>query len=97
MASVSFGEIMALVSPEGQQQLIDFVRRAREERGAGWLEAIKTDYPTFCWIADLVANNTGEEAVAQLQKQFPLFPLAIVKTKLLTLHAALQAEIDKPR
>lgn len=97
MAIASWTEIRALLSPQGQQQLLDFVRRAKEERGQGWLESIKIEYPTFCWIADLISNRTADDAFAELQKQFPMFPLSVVKTQIYDLHKTMQTEIEKPR
>lgn len=94
---ISISEIAALLSPEGQRQLIDFVRRAKEERGAGWIDAIKSDYPMLVWIVDLVANKTADEAFRFLQEEFPIFPLSMFEGKIHNLHAALRAEIDRPR
>lgn len=95
--TASFSEIRALLSPDGQQQLIAFIQQAREQRGGGWLEEIKIEYPMFCWIAELVSNRTADDAFAELQRQFPLFPLSLVKPQIHQLHTTLKTEIDKPR
>lgn len=97
MTTFSFGDVMNLLSPDGQRQLIDWIRTARDERGAGWLEELKAEYPTFCWMVDLVANRTADEAFRELQAEFPLFPLSLAEGKIHNLHAALRAEIDRPR
>jgi len=94
---VTLTEIAALLSPEGQKQLVDFVRQAREERGAGWIESITVEYPTLVWIVDLVANRTADEAFRYLQEEFPIFPLSMFEGKIHNLHAVLKAEIDRPR
>lgn len=95
--TINWKQIATLLSPAGQQQLVDFVRRAKEDRGKHWLPEIKREYPTFSWIVDLVANKTADEAFAELQAEFPVFPLHLVEGKIHNLHAALSAEIDKPR
>lgn len=95
--SVSFSEIRALLSPDGQQQLIAFIQQAKEQRGAGWLEEIKIEFPMFCWIAELVSNRSSDEAFSELQRQFPLFPLLLVKPQIHQLHSTIKTEIDKPR
>lgn len=95
--AVSWRDFAALVSPSGQQQLVDFVRKAKEERGANWLPEIKREFPLFSWIVDLVCNKTANEAFAALQIEFPAFPLALVKPKLQSLHAMLRTEIERKR
>jgi len=94
---ITWKELTTFVSPSGQQMLIDFVRKAQAERGAGWLAELKAEFPTFAWIADLVCNNTGEEAFAILQKEFPLYPLGLAKNQLLRLHNNLRFEIERKR
>lgn len=90
-------EILQLLSPNGQTELVAFVQRAKEERGANWLPEIKKEFPTFSWIADLVANKTAEEAFAELEAEFPTYPLWMMKGKLILLHGALLAEIERKR
>jgi len=95
--TLNLADFKALLSPDGQRQLVDFVRRAKEERGAGWLDSLKADYPTFSWIVDLVANRTADEAFQHLQNEFPIFPLSYFEGQIHNIHAALRSEIDKPR
>ena len=99
MASNGIGlnELMAFVSPAGQQQLIDFVREAKQTRGENWLPQIQAEFPTFSWIVELIANRTADEAFEELQTAFPNYPLWMAKGQLMNLHGRLLAEIDKPR
>jgi hypothetical protein len=94
---VSWKEVLALLSPAGQQQLIEFVRQAKADRGKNWLPEIQQEFPLFSWIVDLVCNKSAEEAFAELQTQFPAFPLQIVRPKLQNLHATLRTEIERKR
>ena len=94
---IGLSELMAFVSPAGQQQLIDFVRDAKATRGENWLPQIKAEFPTFSWIVELIANRTAEEAFSELQTAFPNYPLWMAKGQLLDLHGRLLAEINKPR
>ena len=89
--------MLAFISPAGQQQLIEFVREAKEARGENWLPQIQTEFPTFSWIVELIADRTAEEAFADLQAEFPSYPLWMAKTQLIQLHGRLLAEINKPR
>jgi hypothetical protein len=99
MASSSVGltEMLAFVSPNGQQQLIDFVREAKDTRGENWLPQIKEEFPTFSWIVELVADRTADEAFEELQAAFSNYPLWMAKNQLIQLHGRLLAEINKPR
>jgi hypothetical protein len=95
--SIGWHEWLAFLSPDGQQQIVAFVRQAREERGANWIAEIQTDYPMLSYIVALVANYDAETAFDELQSQYSQWPLWIAKTKLITLHGLLRAEIDRPR
>lgn len=95
--AIDFAAVKAFLSADGQKELVDFIRQAREERGAGYLESLKAEFPTFAWVIDLVANYTAEESFQRLQREFPLLPLALFKKQIFDLHATLAAEIDKPR
>lgn len=99
MASDTIGwqEWLAFISPEGQEQIVAFIRQAREDRGANWLAEIQAEFPMLAFIVELIADRDAEQAYAELQSQFPSYPLWIAKPKLLTLHGRLRAEIDKPR
>jgi len=95
--TVSWSEILALISPAGQQQLIDFVRTAQETRGANWLPEIQAEFPMFCWIVEMVCTKTADEAFDELQNEFPTYPLSFVKGGLQSLHARLKTEIERKR
>lgn len=95
--TISWKEVAALVSPSGQKQLVDFIRQAQAERGANWLPEIQRDYPTFSWLVELVCNRTADEALEELNNEFPIFPLWMIEGQLRQLHATLLAEIDKKR
>lgn len=94
---ISWIELLTFLSPEGQQQLIDFVRAAKETRGENWLPEIKREFPMFCWIVELIANRTADEAFIEVKNAFPHLPLSIVEGKLKTLHGRLLYEIERPR
>jgi hypothetical protein len=94
---ITWKEVVTFISPTGQQQLLDFIRQAREERGKGWLEELKSEFPTFCWIADLVCNKSFDEAYDELKQEFPNYPLYLAKGQLASLHANLKHEIERKR
>jgi hypothetical protein len=95
--AITWQEILTFLSPAGQQQLVDFIREAKETRGSNWLPEIKAEFPMFSWIVELIATRTAEEAFAELSAEFPNWPLWIAKGQLVQLHGRLAAEIDKPR
>lgn len=90
-------EWVRLLSPAGQQQIVDFVREARESRGAGWIEELSDEFPMARWIVELVATRTADEALEDIKAEYPSLPVWIVGPQIRQLHARLAAEIDKPR
>ncbi|MDI1241218.1 MAG: hypothetical protein PSX80_04780 [bacterium] len=99
MASETIGwkEWLTFLSPAGQEQIIDFIRQAREERGGNWLPEIKAEFPMFAFIVELIADREADQAFEELQSQFSGYPLWMVKDKLISLHGRMRAEIDRPR
>lgn len=95
--TIAWSDLLTFLSPAGQQQIVDFVRKAKAERGARWLPELKAEFPMFSWIVELVADRTAAEAFEELQISFPSYPLWIAKTQLIELHSRLRHEIDKPR
>lgn len=95
--TISWKDVLTFLSPDGQRQLVDFVRIARDERGKNWLPEIKAEFPTFSWIVELVCTKTADEAFTELQEEFPVFPLWMIEGKLQQLHATLKAEIERKR
>ncbi len=95
--TISWKEVIAFLSPTGQQQLVDFVRQAREERGAGWLPEIQAEFPTFSWIVELVCTKSPREAVEELQVAYPSLPLWMIESQLTKFHEVLKTEIERKR
>ena len=94
---IAWSDLLTFLSPTGQQQIVDFVRKAKAERGTRWLPELKAEFPMFSWIVELVADRTADEAFNELQAGFPTYPLWIAKSQLTELHSRLRHEIDKPR
>ena len=94
---IGVADFLHLISPDGRAQIAEFIDQAKQQRGARWLEEIKADYPTFCFVIDLIANRTADEAFEELKRSYPMYPLGTFKTQLMELHGFLRAEIDKPR
>lgn len=94
--TLSWQDALALLSPNGKAELVSIVRKACDDRGKGWIDAIAEEYPAGVWIADLVANHDATECVAELEKQFGI-SLGILRGKIFELHTAIRAEIDRPR
>jgi hypothetical protein len=61
------------------------------------LPEIQAEFPMFSWIIDLVCNHTADEAIAELQTQFPNYPLQLVKGGIKSLHSRLRTEIERKR
>lgn len=99
MASETLGwqDLLTFLSPAGQQQIVDFIRQAKETRGENWLPEIKAEFPMFSFIVELIADRDAEAAFAELQSVYPNYPLWLAKNQLISLHGRLRAEIDKPR
>lgn len=95
---ISVSQWLALLSPDGQQQIIDFVVEARETRGAAWIAEIQAEFPMFSWIVDLAANRTADDALAEIERAYPHIPVRMIAGgQIKTLHGRLRAEIDKKR
>lgn len=84
-----------LTSPGGHEQLVRMVREARQRGGRQWLAEIKTEFPTLCWIVELVATKTADESITELSKLNPLASLFASQIK--TLHWKLLEEIERKR
>ncbi len=97
MDKISISEILAFVSPDGQQAIIDLIIEAKEMRGAFWLEHLKTEYPMAEWIVELAANRTADEAFKELEAEFHAFPVWLAKKQIFELHGKLKHEIDRKR
>ena len=94
--SITFQDALALLSPQGRSEVVGIVKRACDERGRGWIDSIKEQYPALCWIADLVANHDAAECVTQLENEFGI-SLALVRGKIFELHRDIRTVIDTPR
>lgn len=94
--TISFMDAVALISPDGRRQVVELVQKACDERGAGYLEAIKDEYPSLYWIAELAANNDAETCVRELEKEFSI-SLGLLKKQICDLHAEIRNVIDRPR
>src|SRR3954463_1469529 len=89
---------LQLISPSGQQQMIDFVQRAQRERGANWLPEIKAEFPMASWIIELVCTRTAEQALDAGGATSAKRPVRLLgRNAIITLHARLKDEIEKPR
>ncbi len=88
---------LRLLSPGGQQQLVDFIRQARDERGSRWIHELKDEFPFASWLIGLVANRTADEALADLSAEYPSLPVRIVGSQIRLLHARIKFEIEKKR
>ena len=96
-STIGWTELLTFLSPDGQQQIINFVQEAKATRGNNWLPEIEAEFPMFSFIVELIADRDAEQAVIELQSQFPGYPLWLAKSQLISLHGRLRAEIDKPR
>lgn len=94
---LSWRDWLAFLSPDGQQQIIDFISEARETRGENWLPEIKAEFPLAAWIAELVCTRDAEQAFDEFKAAYPDFPIWIVKRQLIAFHGRLRFEIEKPR
>ena len=94
---LSWREWLAFLSPAGQQQIVDFVAKARTTRGENWLPEIEAEFPMAAWIVDLVCNRTPDDAYHEFAAALPDYPIWIVKKHLLAFAARLRSEIEKPR
>jgi hypothetical protein len=95
--TIDLREFLTFLSPAGQQQIVEFIHRAQAERGANWLPEIQAEFPMFSWIVELVCNRTADEAFAELQSQFPNYPLQLAKGAIKSLHGRLKSEIEVKR
>lgn len=96
-SKVKWSDILTLLSPGGQQGLVDFIRQAQADRGKNWLPEIQAEYPMFTWIVELVCKHDAEDAFIALQREFPGYPLSWVKSGIHNLHGVLRTEIERKR
>lgn len=97
MSGPTLSELLTFTTPEGRAEIAALIAKCKDDRGAGWIDAIKTEYPYFSWLIDLAANNDAETAFNEAQQAYPHYPLWMVKNQLIAMHGWLKAEIDKPR
>src|SRR3954463_13639025 len=89
---------LQLISPSGQQQMIEFVQRAQRERGANWLPEIKAEFPMASWIIELVCTRTAEQALDAVCDTYDKWPVRLLAgNAIINLHGRLKDEIEKPR
>lgn len=96
-SQISWRDLLTFLSVEGQRQVLEFVRRAQQERGSNWLPEIRNEFPMFAWIVELVATRTADEAFDELQAAYPHYPLHFVRDRIVHLHGMLKNEIYKAR
>ncbi len=89
-------ELKQFISPEGKKLFIEFIEKAHRERGSGWIDYLKAEYPMFAWIFDLTINRTADEAVAELEEEYG-FAVTLFQHKIKNFHGEIRAEINKRR
>lgn len=90
----NWSDILKLLSPAGQDELIKIVRQARKERGARWLDAIRQEYPHAVQALEIaIACDDAHTAFDRLTAKYPDWPLWLAKPLILNLYAKLRAEI----
>lgn len=93
---ISWREWLSLLSPGGQQKVIDFIWEAQEIRGKNWLPEIKAEFPLFSWIAEIVCTCTADEAVSEIADEYPHLPIELIAAdKIKAFHARLKFEIER--
>lgn len=98
-------ELLKLVTPEGQANILRAIKEAKERTGKDFVLAVKNQYPYFARVIDLAANHTAEESYREIYQEVekrvgPIvasFSMPQVREPILQLHAKLRAEIDRPR
>lgn len=89
---------LEMLKPDSQQHLINFIRDAKHKGGKEWLAEIKTEFPTLCWIVELVATKTADESLEAVAKLYPLVPVKILAgEQIKALHGKLLEEIERKR
>lgn len=90
--------LLELLSPSGQQAIVEFIAEARETRGAGWLEELQKEFPFASWIVELVCTRDADDALTEIADAYPKLPVKLLAgSAIKTLHAKLKYEIEKPR
>lgn len=97
LPAIGWLELCTLLSPVGKNQIAEIIAIAKRDRGSGWIESIKAEYPTACWIIDLAANYTADDAYTQLRSAYPHYPLWMFESRIKEMHGFLRDQIDSPR
>lgn len=99
-------ELLKLVTPEGQANILRAIKEAKERTGKDFVLAVKNQYPYFARVIDLAANHTAEESYNEIYQEVEkrIGPIGVsfamgpqVREAIYQLHANLRAEIDRPR
>jgi len=95
---IAWQQWLKFLTPEGQQQIVEFVAEARDTRGANWLPELKAEFPFASWILELVATKTADQALDEIARTYPLIPVKFLAgDKIINLHGLLLAEIERKR
>jgi hypothetical protein len=96
MASLfNWTELYNLIQPAGQQQIFEFIEKAKSERGRPWLDELCAEYPFFAYLADLVLNYSAAEALAELKGEYPFLRIGTFDAHLIDLHRKLKEKIGE--
>ncbi len=91
-------QLTGLFTDGSGDQVVALFRKIRDEHGDEWLAAIQAEFPSACWIADLVANYTADEALDIICKEYPLPMIrTLAGNQIKTLHEKLRYEIEVKR
>lgn len=94
---LSWSELLCFVSPDGQQEIVDFIVDIRERRGADWLPTIEADFPLASWLVRLVCTKDADETIAEIAGLYPSWPILLMAEQIKTLHGRLKYEIERKR
>lgn len=88
-------ELLNLLTPAGQQQLVDFVREANATQGKPFADYVREHYPQFVGVLDVLINYTPRAAVNKLIDDYPLLPIRNFAPQIIALHETLNRELKK--
>lgn len=92
-------EITDLYQAHARESVMLFIRHYAKKHGPKWIAEFKAEYPDFCFIIDLAANYSADEAIEKLCDMYPALHLGrfIYERPIREFHATLREEIDKKR
>lgn len=97
MLNIPIDQIKNFITPEGQEVLVKFIRKAKAERGENWIESLTKEFPLFKNLSGLVCEKTEFEALAAIKKEYPILKLGLFDKQLVSFYRKLKSVFEEKK